>query len=155
MTPAEAFEAHQAALLRLAGRWARPDNIEDCVQNTWAKAVVAWDTYRGDASRLSWLAVILRNECRDFLRRQRTRRNVSFVQLDGADFPAAPEFDHQLAVRSQLGRILRRLKPKDRDLLLEWSERPEGRGRDGVVPRSNLDKIRKFRALQKARRLAA
>jgi RNA polymerase sigma-70 factor (ECF subfamily) len=51
-----------------------PDVAEDVVQETFLAALGALDTFRGDASPLSWLTSILRRKIADEFRRQRRGR---------------------------------------------------------------------------------
>lgn len=66
-----------------------PDNVEDLVQETYARMMRALPNFRGDGSARSWLLRIARNTCADATRRRRrarTRRAFDEVP-DVADGP--------------------------------------------------------------------
>jgi len=58
------------------------DDANDLLQNTFLKAWMNIDYFRGEAKLSTWLYKIAINECITFLNRQRTMNNVS---MDDAD----------------------------------------------------------------------
>jgi RNA polymerase sigma-70 factor (ECF subfamily) len=66
------FEAHRAYLLKVAQLQLRDVSLaEDAVQDTLEAAVRNRQTFRGNASRRTWLTGILRHKLADAVRRQR------------------------------------------------------------------------------------
>jgi RNA polymerase sigma-70 factor (ECF subfamily) len=58
------------------------DDTNDLLQNTFMKAWINIDYFRGDARLSTWLYKIAVNECITFLHRQRTMNNVSVDDTD-------------------------------------------------------------------------
>lgn len=50
------------------------DNVEDLVQDVYARAIRSLDTYRGDGPARNWLLTIARRTCVDATRRRIVRR---------------------------------------------------------------------------------
>lgn len=148
MTPAEAFEAHHATMLRVARRWFGRDDAEDAVAAMWLHAVRGWDKYRGDAMMTTWLSKILRNAWIMEIRKRQIRERINLPMIDGYDIPVSPGFDAQCG--PDLQRVIGRMHPKYRAHLMEWANRDRHDGRATIAER-----LRWFRALQVARRAAA
>lgn len=66
-----------------------PDNVEDLVQETYARMMRSLPNFRGDGPARSWLLRIARNTCADATRRRRrSRTRRAFEELpDVADAP--------------------------------------------------------------------
>jgi RNA polymerase sigma-70 factor (ECF subfamily) len=58
------------------------DDANDLLQNTFMKAWINIDYFRGEAKLSTWLYKIAINECITFLNRQRTTNNVSMDDTD-------------------------------------------------------------------------
>jgi RNA polymerase sigma-70 factor (ECF subfamily) len=58
------------------------DDANDLLQNTFLKAWVNIESFRGDAKLSTWLYKIAINECITFLNRQRVMNNVSVDDTD-------------------------------------------------------------------------
>jgi RNA polymerase sigma-70 factor (ECF subfamily) len=69
--------------------WALMGNEEDAhdaVQETFARVIVHWDAFRGEASPLTWMYRISTNHCLNRLRNRRTRaekREVHRAEIGG------------------------------------------------------------------------
>lgn len=88
--------------LRLTGSY---NNAADLTQQTFAKALSAWDSFDGAALRTTWLHQILMNCARDWSRRRAVRAGGSVGQGDlnrvaegGPDGHERLENEEQLAV---------------------------------------------------------
>jgi DNA-directed RNA polymerase specialized sigma24 family protein len=157
MSPAEAFAQHQAALLRVAGMWFGPRNAEDAVSLMWTRAIAAWDTYRGTSSRYTWLAKILQNEWRSEHRKVRVREKINHQLIEGIDVAVRPGFDDALTGNDRLKAVLSRMSARDLGYLIEWAEREDKSAteRGQQAPATPIEKIHWFRAIRKAREVAA
>jgi RNA polymerase sigma-70 factor (ECF subfamily) len=73
------------------------DEAEDLAQEALARAFAALPGLRGNAAFQPWLMGILRNLCRDALRRRRVRRTepLDAAWLEGGDSPEALVLDRQ------------------------------------------------------------
>jgi RNA polymerase sigma-70 factor, ECF subfamily len=82
-----------AGLIAWCGDW---DLAEECAQEAFAAAVVAWERDGVPASPLGWLTTVARNRARDRLRRRTTEG--AKLALVGADAPdeAAPVADEDI-----------------------------------------------------------
>ena len=60
------------------------DDANDLLQNTFLKAWMNIDYFRGEAKLSTWLYKIAINECITFLNRQRVQNNVSIDDTDAA-----------------------------------------------------------------------
>jgi len=58
------------------------DDANDLLQNTFLKAWMNLDYFRGDAKLSTWLYKIAINECITFLNKQRNQNNVSIDDTD-------------------------------------------------------------------------
>jgi RNA polymerase sigma-70 factor (ECF subfamily) len=110
---------HQRRVFRLAGRFflARED-VEDVAQEAFLAAWSKLDSYQGRAPFEHWLTRICLNCCYARLRKRRP-----------VDLPLEHDIESHAAdpnARLEVERLLRRLKPEDRFILLlldgeEWS----------------------------------
>lgn len=84
------------------------DNVEDLVQDVYARAIRSLDTYRGDGPARNWLLTIARRTCADATRRRIVRRRHR------ADQPTEdqPHHDHDLTLVDEM---LRELDPDRRE----------------------------------------
>lgn len=124
----QVFDRHKRMVGLVAGRYfRRPEQIEEIIQISFAKAFVELIKFRGghDLSLASWLARITTNTCFDTLRNNKRRPehlccDLTEGELDSlAAFPAAVTPDaERLALDRDLARkLLGRLPAEDRALL--------------------------------------
>jgi RNA polymerase sigma-70 factor, ECF subfamily len=89
------FRAHAEILARLLTRIVGPSaDVEDLLQDTFAAAITAFPTFRGEATVKTWLHRIAIHVAHHHLRRPRHRREVALVDPDAVpdgarDAPAA------------------------------------------------------------------
>jgi RNA polymerase sigma-70 factor (ECF subfamily) len=93
-TFAEGWGRLVAGLIAWCGDW---DLAEECAQEAFAAAVVAWERDGVPAAPLAWLTTVARNRARDRLRRRTTEG--AKLALIGADDPdeVAPVADEDIA----------------------------------------------------------
>jgi RNA polymerase sigma-70 factor (ECF subfamily) len=146
-----------------ARRYARRESeIEDIVQEVWAKAFQKLSSFRGEAPFEHWLMRLAVRTCYDFLREHQRNRETTFTELSEPEsdwldrFVAAPESasDESTAARALIDRVLGMLSPPARLVitLLEIEDRSvkEIAGLTGwSVP---LVKVRAFRARSEMRK---
>jgi RNA polymerase sigma-70 factor (ECF subfamily) len=146
-----------------ARRYARRESeVEDIVQEVWAKAYQKLASFRGEAPFEHWLMRMAVRTCYDFLREHQRNRETSFAELSAPEtdwldrFAAAPESanDESDAARELIERVLSMLSPQARLVitLLEIEDRPvkEIAALTGwSVP---LVKVRAFRARAEMRK---
>ena len=144
----ELVRRYQHRVFRLAGRFfRRPEDVEEVAQETF---LIAWrklHTYAGKAPFEHWLTRVCLRCCY-----ARLRRRPDPEQLENLDRPVGPG---DPAARVELERLLARLKPADRVVLLlldgeGWST-AEIADRLGWT-RANV-KVRAHRARARLRRL--
>ncbi|MEM7116882.1 MAG: sigma-70 family RNA polymerase sigma factor [Chloroflexota bacterium] len=155
----ELYEAYASSvfgyLLHLSGDRALADELTG---ETFYRAILSIDGFRGDASVKTWLLRIARNL---YLRQnQRAQRNTSFdaLQEQGVVFPGR-QHDPETAVlhheqHHALQRALQQLSEQDRTLLLlvTQEEMPQREVAQILGISLSATKVRLFRARQ---RLAA
>ncbi|HMG22759.1 MAG TPA: sigma-70 family RNA polymerase sigma factor [Kofleriaceae bacterium] len=85
------FRAHAEPLARLLTRLVGPRaEVEDLLQDTFAAAITAFPSFRGEASVKTWLHRIAIHVAHQHLRRPRHRREVELADPDAVvDEPAA------------------------------------------------------------------
>jgi RNA polymerase sigma-70 factor, ECF subfamily len=77
------FRAHAEGLARLLTRIVGPSvEVEDLLQDTFANAITAFRTFRGEASIKTWLYRIAIHVAHQHLRRPRHRREVELPDAD-------------------------------------------------------------------------
>lgn len=117
-----------------ARRYARLESeVEDIVQEVWAKAFEKLRTFRGDAPFEHWLMRLAVRTCYDFLRGHQRNRERNFTDLSGPEedwlerFVADPgsSSDDADAARQLVQRLMEMLSPPARLIiqLLEIEER--------------------------------
>lgn len=109
---AEIMRRHGQAIYRLAsGCIGDADEALDLSQETFVAAHRALARYDGARPMRTWLSAIALNKCRDWSRKRKVRRFLSFAAPIGADAEAVP--DNQVAVddaasdRQELDRVRR------------------------------------------------
>lgn len=98
------FRAHAEGLARLLTRIVGPSiEIEDLLQDTFAAAIGAFRTFRGEASIKTWLYRIAIHVAHGHLRRPRHRREVELPDADAvAREPSASEAPEAREVAARL-----------------------------------------------------
>lgn len=149
-----------------ARRYARRESeVEDIVQEVWAKAFQRLASFRGEAPFDHWLMRLAVRTCYDFLRQHQRRKEQTFTELSEPEedwlerFAVAPEgaSEDTEAARALVGRVLEELSPPNRLVitLLEIEDRTvkEVAALTGwSVP---LVKVRAFRARAAMRKILA
>lgn len=112
------MQQNNQPLFRIArGIMADDTEAEDVVQETYVRAFAALDTFRGEASLLTWLTRIAINEARERLRRRKRQTlpldQVDLAQARGAEvvgFPGGQPMENPEteAARSQIRLLLER-----------------------------------------------
>ncbi|HNQ87090.1 MAG TPA: sigma-70 family RNA polymerase sigma factor [Verrucomicrobiota bacterium] len=159
-------QRYQPRVFATARRYARLDSeVEDIVQEIFAKAYQRLDSYRGAAPFEHWLMRLAVRTCYDFLRAHRRRREIPIADLSddevnwlerfAADPSDAPETAD--AARELVRRVLDQLSPPAR-LVITLLEIEDRSVRDIAaltgwsIP---LVKVRAFRARAEMRRILA
>jgi RNA polymerase sigma-70 factor (ECF subfamily) len=146
-----------------ARRYARRESeVEDIVQEVWAKAFQKLASFRGEAPFEHWLMRLAVRTCYDFLREHQRNREMSFTELSESEtdwlerFVAVPESagEEAAAARALVDRVLSMLSPAARLVitLLEIEDRSVkeiARLTGWSVP---LVKVRAFRARAEMRK---
>jgi RNA polymerase sigma-70 factor (ECF subfamily) len=82
------FRAHAEPLARLLARIVGPSvEVEDLLQDTFASAITAFPTFRGEASVKTWLSRIAINVAYEHLRRPRHRREIVTADTESVREP--------------------------------------------------------------------
>jgi RNA polymerase sigma-70 factor (ECF subfamily) len=153
-------------LFATARRYARRESeVEDIVQEIWAKAYQKLGSFRAEAPFEHWLMRLAVHTCYDFLRLHQRNRTTTFTELTAAESawvqaagnPASGGEDDTEAARTLVAKLLSQLSPAARLVitLLEIEERSvkEIAGLTGwSIP---LVKVRAFRARGEMRKLLA
>ena len=123
------FDRHKRMVAVVAGRYfRRPEQIEEIIQISFAKAFVELAKFRGlhDLSLASWLARITVNSCFDALRTQKRKRENLACELTESEAGSLVElvadsgsrnFESELLDRDLTEKLLSRLGQEDRALL--------------------------------------
>ncbi|HEV8629673.1 MAG TPA: sigma-70 family RNA polymerase sigma factor [Thermoanaerobaculia bacterium] len=140
---------HERRVFRLAGRFfRRREDVEEVAQETFLRAWRKLDGYRADAPFEHWLTRICLNCCYERLRRRQLRTEE--LQPETAAAPA-----HDPTVGLEVERLLRRLSPADRFVLLLLDG--EGWSVEEIADRLGWSganvKVRAHRARKRLRRL--
>lgn len=111
-------EGHRFAL----GILGDPDVAHDAVQQAFIKAYQALDRFDLGRSFRPWFLQILRNQCRDMLRRQKAgfdERRIDAVLAERLPSSSDPERDHRrAAARDLLWQALGRISVDHREVLV-------------------------------------
>ncbi len=127
---AQLFERHRQLVSRLGYRFfARREQVEDIIQDTFTKAYFALRDYQGgyEGSFPAWLTRIAVHTCYDELRRQKRRSESNLADLtdDEAtflnerlrDLRPASNIEGTALTRDLASKLMARLKPEDRVVL--------------------------------------
>jgi len=92
------FRAHAPDLARLLTRIVGPSiEVEDLLQETFAAAITAFASFRGEAAIRTWLHRIAIHVAHQYLRRPRHRREVALPDEEIAAPEASPELREMTA----------------------------------------------------------
>lgn len=98
------------------------DKAHDAVQQAFIKAYQALDRFELGRSFRPWFLQILRNQCRDMLRREKAgfeTRRIDTVMAERLPSSSSPERDHRrAAARDLLWQALGRLSVDHREVLV-------------------------------------
>lgn len=147
-----------------ARRYARREaEVEDVVQEVWAKAFQKLSSFRGDAPFEHWLMRLAVRTCYDFLRSHRRNRETNFSEMSQAEGDWLDRFVHEPgsatenaeAASQLIKRVLDELSPPARLIitLLEIEDRTVkeiSKLTGWSVP---LVKVRAFRARAEMRKI--
>ncbi len=122
------FDRHKRLVAMVATRFFRkPEEIEEIIQITFAKAFVELERFRGqyDRSLMSWLSKITANACLDMLRSQKRRPERLDCELAEHEKAALLELtavgleqaEKTLIDRDLIDKVLSRMEDSDRILL--------------------------------------
>ncbi len=150
-------------LFATARRHARRESeVEDIVQEVWAKAFQKLGSFRGEAPFEHWLMRLAVRTCYDFLRAHQRNRELSFSELSEPEsdwldhFVADPDRsdENATAARQLVERILAKLSPPAR--LVITLQEIEGRSVKEIAELTGwsvtLVKVRAFRARAEMRK---
>ena len=115
MSIRQMIEENQTALLRMCYLYLHDVHLaEDAVQETFIKAVRAWDSFRGESSARTWLTRIAMRTCMDM------RRGFWFRRVDRRVTPEMlPERAQEAeAGESALTLAVMNLPKKEREVIL-------------------------------------
>ena len=137
------------------------NDAEDIAQQVFSKIYFSIKNFDFRSSLLTWIYKITVNECYDYLRKKRVRKLVYESDFSEEDaqrmqntdtaMDQRPAVDTQLAQRDLVVKLLAKLSPEDRSLLLlkevEGHSVEELAGMTGM--NENTIKVKLFRARQK------
>jgi len=113
-------ERHRASVVRLAGRFFHQRvDLEDVLQDTFVEAWINLGSYhpRKDGSFAAWCRRVAVHTCLDALRRVRRRREEPQADPEGGA-AGAPAVESAVVTRDLAVKLLRRLPPEDRLVLV-------------------------------------
>jgi len=137
------------------------NDAEDIAQQVFAKIYFSIKNFDFRSSLLTWIYKITVNECYDYLRKKRVRKLVyesDFSEEDAqrmqnteSAIDQSPAVDTQLAQRDLVLKLLEKLSPEDRSLLL--LKEVEGHSVEELAQMTGMNentiKVKLFRARQK------
>ncbi len=158
----EVVERYQAKVFSIIyGILRNHNDAEDIAQQVFAKIYFSIKNFDFRSSLLTWIYKITVNECYDYLRKKRVRKLVyesDFSEEDSQRMQntdvavdQGPAVDARLAQRDLIGKLLGRLSPEDRSLLL--LKEVEGHSVEELSEMTGMNentiKVKLFRARQK------
>jgi RNA polymerase sigma-70 factor, ECF subfamily len=158
----ELVERHQSKVFSIIyGILRNHNDAEDIAQQVFAKVYFSIRNFDFRSSLLTWIYKITVNECYDYLRKKRVRKLVyesDFSQEDAqrmeASEPAidqAVAADTSLAQRDLVAKLLEKVSPEDRNLIL--LKEVEGHSVEELAAMTGLNentiKVKLFRTRQK------
>lgn len=158
----EIVERYQAKVFSIIfGILRNHNDAEDIAQQVFSKIYFSIKNFDFRSSLLTWIYKITVNECYDYLRKKRVRKLVyesDFSEEDAqrmqnteAAVDQVPAVDTQLAQRDLVVKLLGKLSPEDRSLLL--LKEVEGHSVEELSKMTGMNentiKVKLFRARQK------
>jgi len=158
----EIVERYQAKVFSIIfGILRNHNDAEDIAQQVFSKIYFSIKNFDFRSSLLTWIYKITVNECYDYLRKKRVRKLVyesDFSEEDAqrmqntdAAIDQAPAVDTRLAQHDLVVKLLDRLSPEDRSLLL--LKEVEGHSVEELAEMTGMNentiKVKLFRARQK------
>lgn len=112
------FDRYRPRLLQLCLRFMKdPAEAEDACQETFLKALKAWDSFEGRSHPATWLTSICLNECRTRLRILKARvRKLSAYRLEMDRIPLGP-YEDLFGLKAVFERGKARLNPSMRRIV--------------------------------------
>jgi len=158
----EIVERYQAKVFSIIfGILRNHNDAEDIAQQVFSKIYFSIKNFDFRSSLLTWIYKITVNECYDYLRKKRVRKLVyesDFSEEDAqrmqntdAAIDQNPAVDTRLAQRDLIGKLMGKLSPEDRSLLL--LKEVEGHSVEELSQMTGMNentiKVKLFRARQK------
>lgn len=135
------------------------NDAEDIAQQVFTKIYFSIGSFDFRSSLLTWIYKITVNECYDYLRKRRVRKLVYESDLGDEETPGmersepdtAPLIDEQLERRDLVLKLLEKVSPEDRNLML--LNEVEGHSVEELARMTGMNentiKVKLFRARQK------
>jgi RNA polymerase sigma-70 factor, ECF subfamily len=158
----EIVERYQAKVFSIIyGILRNHNDAEDIAQQVFAKIYFSVQNFDFRSSLLTWIYKITVNECYDYLRKKRVRKLVyesdfseeDTLRMENSETAVeqGPGVDIRLAQRDLVVKLLDRLSPEDRSLLL--MKEVEGHSVEELSQMTGMNentiKVKLFRARQK------
>jgi RNA polymerase sigma-70 factor (ECF subfamily) len=158
----EIVERYQAKIFSIIyGILRNHNDAEDIAQQVFSKIYFSIQNFDFRSSLLTWIYKITVNECYDYLRKKRVRKLVYESDFSEEDaqrmqntdtaIDQKPAVDTQLAQRDLVVKLLAKLSPEDRSLLL--LKEVEGHSVEELARMTGMNentiKVKLFRARQK------
>lgn len=160
------FDRYKRLVAAIAGGYfQRPEQVEEIIQITFAKAYAELKNFRGahDFSLASWLGRIARNACLDTLRIQKRKPENLFCEfsVEGMEILFADRRQKEntaeklLIERDLAEKLLARLQPEDRAILqmLYAEEMSRGQVAEVLGWSSVKVRVRAYRARRALRKI--
>lgn len=147
----QAASEYGAALVRLArGYEADPEKRRDLLQEIHLALWRSFKAFHGACSLRTWIYRIAHNAGASWVTRQKRSRQEVLIGLDELEAtPVRPDLDRALALE-RLTRLIHRLKPLDRQVILSWLEgmdAAEISELTGLSPGSAATRIHRIKAV--------
>jgi len=149
----DAIAQHGAAIERLArGYEADPDRRRDLVQDMHVALWRSFAGFHGGCSLRTWVYRVAHNTGASHILRERRARHGGWISLDddAPDDAASPEtLAHDNRALERLTRLIQRLQPSDRQLLLLYLDEVDAAGMaevTGLTPSHVATKIHRIKA---------
>ena len=110
---------YKAVYMRLLNR----ENTEDVVQETFIKAMNAWESFDNDKAQVqTWLCTIAKNTMLNYIRDNKKHDSISYDDMNEQGFERGEEDPELNALTDDYAKeayaILSKLKEEDRELLV-------------------------------------
>lgn len=155
------FHQYFSRIYRFCAKRVPPNDAEDIAMNAIAQALRRMETYRGEASLLTWVYQIARSQVSAYFRREAKHQPVVLfedneslrqeVEALAADYQNTPEFEEMANQRQRLIHSILDQLPSNYGDLLEWKyvqglsvqEMAERLGVNAVSIQSSLARARR------------